>query len=232
MQYQQLIDELQSATEIERINELLDALKSEEKYSFVTELYKSIWKMTYANSSEVDIQEVSTQSIAHQISLMNEQEDLIPAKLEPVKNVEALDLGGFPEAILFPELLNYENLKRLELWENGLKILPDSFFKLSGLEALYICDELVELSPKIEHLSKLTFLDLNGNRLMQIPSELENLHHLKELNLSHNNIEHFDINVEKMPDLRSIDLQYNAENLIISQSVLDTCHKREIELTY
>ena len=175
METKDLLQELVAKIDTEEINSLLKELENTDSFDSVMELYNSIWKMTYENSSDIEIQKISQLSISHRISLMNEQGDLIPSELVPVNEVKALDLGGFPEAVLFPELLKYTNLKNLDLWDNNLTKIPDSIFELTSLESLYICEQLTELPTEIEKLNNLKYLDLNSNNLTSLPDQLATL---------------------------------------------------------
>lgn len=59
-----------------------------------------------------------------------------------------------------------EGYTQINLAGYGLQQLPDELFELEQLENLNISyNELTELSPNIERLTNLRFLDLRGNKL-------------------------------------------------------------------
>lgn len=232
MEIKDLLKELVSRIDTEKINSLLKELENSDSYNSVIDLYNSIWKMTYKNSLEIGIEKISQLSISHRISLMNEQGDLIPSELVPINEVKTLDLGGFPEAVLFPELLKYTNLKKLDLWDNNLTKLPDSLFQLTSLESLYICDQLTELPPELNKLNNLKHLDLNGNNLTSLPDQLATLDKLIVLNLEHNRIDKFSLSLKNMTNIQKINLRFNSEKLIIDPDILKVCRNRKIELIY
>lgn len=214
------------------IEAILKKFENSELLDSMIEFYDSIWMMTYGNSSNKEIQTISQSSIAYKIALMNGQESLIQIELINIENVTYLDLGAFPEANIFPELLRYTSLKKLELWENGISVLPDDFFQLYSLESLYICDELVELSSLIENFCNLKYLNLEGNRLTKIPEQIQKLRKLELLDLSWNRIKTFSLNVSDMQNLTKIDLRHNSEKVLVESKLISECKDRNIELLY
>lgn len=225
-----LLKKLATATIPTEVDKLLQLLEPTPTYHSVIALYQSIWSMTYQQASDPEFQQLT--QLSDQIALMNEQENLVPSELAPIEHVEALDLGGFPEAMLFPELLKYTRLKRLDLWDNNYSQLPSEFFELTTLEALYICDQLTILPPAIGQLCHLKQLDLNGNCLSTLPAELAHLNQLVILNLSHNLIAHFSLDLTEMFALKTIDLRFNPASLYIDPTVLTICQERAIQLLY
>jgi len=225
-----LIKEWIASTDLEKVNAGLSELVTYPSLSYIIELYESIWKMTYANATEAYIQQVDAGPLADKVLLMNEQEDLVPAKLVPIAEVTALDLGGFPQAVFFPELLKYQNLKSIDFWENNLETLPEAFFDLTQLERLYICDRLASLSPSIGKLSRLRELNLQGNALKVLPAQIVNLTQLEILDLSDNLLESFDLDLTLLHHLKKIDISRNSEKLIVGEQVLAVVNTRNIEL--
>ncbi|HAS44599.1 MAG TPA: hypothetical protein DCS93_29235 [Microscillaceae bacterium] len=227
-----LIKEWIASTDLEKITNGLSELTTRPSLSYIIELYESIWKMTYANATEVDIREVDAGPLAHKILLMNEQEDLVPAKLAPLAEVTALDLGGFPKAAFFPELFKYQGLKNLYFWDNSLETLPEAFYEFTQLEDLYICDGLASLSPGIGKLTLLRKLNLRGNVLKVLPAEVANLTQLEILDLSDNLLDNFELDLTLLHHLKKIDLSGNSESLIIDEQVLAITNARNIELLH
>ncbi len=226
----QEIRRLLSSSDAGEIEEGLRLLPGFPALHFIPDLYESIWKMTYACAPDHEFVQLSQGPPAGRIALMNAQEDLVPLPHVPVEEITSLDLGGFPEAIFFPELLRYKNLKGLILWENSLKTLPADLFRLDTLEYLYICDELEELPPRIAELKQLKQLLLSGNRLTSVPAELAQLHALEELDLSSNCLKHFDVDIRHMQNLKRLDLGGNAPEMQISDEVRNFVAEKGVEL--
>lgn len=177
----------------------------------IIDLFESIWKMTYAASSDPEFKAVQNGLLADQIVLMNEQEDLIPAGLPKIEEVTELDLGGFPEAAFFPELLRYKKLQKLQLWENEVTILPDDFFELEHLSELYLSCHLEELSPFIGKLQHLKILILAGNKIKQIPASIQKLSKLEELDLSNNQLSELPAFLSELPGLKVLHIYGNPD---------------------
>lgn len=206
----ELKKQLQSTNPREIEQALLLGSHSEEIRQII-DLFESIWKMTYAACSDPEFKAVQNGSLADQIVLMNEQEDLIPAILTKVEEVTALDLGGFPESALFPELLRYKKLQKLQLWENEITVLPDGFFELEQLNELYLSCELEELSPLIGKLQQLKTLIVAGNKIKQIPASIQKLSKLEELDLSNNQLSELPAFLAELPALKVLHIYGNPD---------------------
>lgn len=216
MNGEQEIRRLLASSDVAEIEEGLRLLPELPALQFIPGMYGSIWKMTYACAQDPEFTALSAGPLSGRMALMNAQEDLVPLPHVPVEEIASLDLGGFPEAVFFPELLRYKKLKRLSLWENSLKTLPADLFRLDTLEYLYICDELEELPPRIGELKNLKQLLLSGNRLRSVPPEIARLQQLEELDLSSNRLRHFNLDIGRMPALKQIDLGGNDPQLQLS----------------
>lgn len=177
----------------------------------IIDLFESIWSMTYAGSSDPEFNDIQKGSLAGKIALMNEQEDLIPGELPEVGEVTELNLGGFPEGVLFPELLRYKKLQKLQLWENEVKVLPASFFELAHLSELYLSCNLEELPPLVEKLQHLKILSLSGNNIKQIPSSIQALSKLEELDLSNNQLTDLSVFLSELPSLKKLFVHGNPD---------------------
>ncbi|MNV47558.1 Leucine Rich repeats (2 copies) [compost metagenome] len=136
-------------------------------------------------------------------------------------------MGGFPEAILFPELLRYKKLQKLQLWENDLKVLPDAFFELNHLSELYISCNLEELSPLVEKLQQLKILALPGNQIKQIPSSIQTLSKLEELDMSNNQLSELPVFLSELPSLKKL-FVYGNPGLVLNET--ENYREKGIEL--
>uniref|UniRef100_A0A0X3Q2S1 Ras suppressor protein 1 n=1 Tax=Schistocephalus solidus TaxID=70667 RepID=A0A0X3Q2S1_SCHSO len=87
--------------------------------------------------------------------------------------------GAFPALEVLD--LTYNNLN-----ENSL---PDNFFNLGTLRALYLSDnDFEKLPPGIGNLTNLEILAMRDNDLLFLPPEIGKLTHLKELHLQGNRL--------------------------------------------
>lgn len=154
-----------SGTDIQKIKNALEKISNAESQAIV-DLYRSIWKMTYANAKGYENME-----LAKQIALMNEQEGLVPDPPVPVDQVIHLDLGGFPEAVFFPELLRYTNIQRLDFWENNLEKIPVELLQLPSLVELYVGDGVEELPDFLLEMPSLKEINMVFKEGVEIPEE-------------------------------------------------------------
>jgi Leucine-rich repeat (LRR) protein len=213
MTKKEIIAGLQSLDTAE-ISRAIAAGKADDEIIAIIDLYESIWGMTYGCSHDASIIKMSIGAVEARMALLNEQEDLMPEELCGVEWVKKLDLGGFEEAVLFPELLRYRRLRRLELWDNGWTALKDDIFGLQSLEALYISSDLRVVSPRISELQNLRILLLPNNQLLDVPQSLAQLQKLETLDLSGNYLERVPLFLLDMPALKLLNLSQNTKNLV------------------
>ncbi|XP_057499667.1 disease resistance protein At4g27190-like [Actinidia eriantha] len=78
------------------------------------------------------------------------------------------------------------SLEVLDLSKTRVRSLPASLFKLTGLQALFICDcnSLDELPPEVGNLEQIEVLDLWGTEVYNLPDEIAKLKHLRSLRVS------------------------------------------------
>lgn len=217
-----------TGTSAAHIRQLLETGASQPALDAWVGLYESIWKMTYANAISMD--GLHGMDLAEKIVLMNEQEDLVPLPLCCPEEVTALDLGGFPEAVLFPELDRYQNLKTLDLWENGLSGIPKELFGLRSLEALRIADPVTTFPEDLINVTQLKKLCIEGH-ITQIPESFKELKHLQTLDLTHNRLSAVPSFLAELPELKSIHVKYNP-GLTVADDLISLFHEKGILLEY
>lgn len=174
--------------------------------------------------------ELKHMNLAEQIILMNQQEDLIPGELSPIEDVTALDLGGFPDAVLFPELKRYTRLKKLDLWENGLTEIPMELFELSSLEELRIIDPIRHLPQEFLRLKHLKIICIEGD-IEYIPEAFKGMEQLQSLELDLNNLVEIPAFLAGLPQLKLLSLRYNTE-LRLPQELIARFNEKGIRLEY
>ena len=109
----------------------------------------------------------------------------------------------------FPkEILNFKNLRYLDLSKNKIDSLPLEFSSLSNLNTLVIKSNRFEEFPKeictMKSLKKISFAD---NVITSIPSYIIGLDSLEDLDLFRNSIEDVSIEISKLPNLVKLDLR-------------------------
>lgn len=103
-------------------------------------------------------------------------------------SLTVLDMQNTHLAYIHESLFeNSKNLRTLQLSNNSLTRLPDSFNKLRNLEELYISNNsLVDLPASLLELNSLRVLDAHANNLRNLPTSLLLGPNLRILNLASN----------------------------------------------
>lgn len=166
-----------------------------------------------------------------QILEMNEQvePDLVPRCASSIEETTELDLGGYAEIRMFPELLRFTNLERLHLWDNAGEF-PAELAQLPKLTFLSIRDRLAAVPPVIGRMTALEELDLSSNQLDELPDEMASLPHLRILDLSCNRFASIPAWLAELPALRRLDLRHNQEAGVTVQLPAALEHRGELEI--
>merc|ERR1712111_121627 len=132
-------------------------------------------------------------------------------RLWTMRNITRLTLSHNKISELPPAIANLENMEILNLFNNSLTevpqsfsvlevldlsynmlnedSLPENFFMLHTLRALYLSDNDFELlSPKIKNMVNLRILAIRDNELIEIPEEIGALSNIRELHLQGNRL--------------------------------------------
>lgn len=138
----------------------------------------------------------------------------LPLSFKNLKQLTKLDMSGNNISSLSQNLFSdppsFENLKELNLRENNLIELPDSFWNLTALTILNIMEnKLKHVSPAVKNLTQLKQLLLGCNHLVSIPEEIGVLTNLEFLNLASNQLTQIPVSILKLPNLISLLLAYN-----------------------
>ncbi|XVF49840.1 hypothetical protein PTKIN_Ptkin04bG0048500 [Pterospermum kingtungense] len=120
-----------------------------------------------------------------------------------------LNLTEIPESF-------FENMKTLlllDLYETGIRSLPSSLKKLTGLKGLYLnnCIHLIELPAEVGELHCLRVLDIRGCKISFIPFHIQKLVNLMSLRVSYykssnpNDCQDMDIDFNVIPSLTKLE---------------------------
>ncbi|CAL5348071.1 unnamed protein product [Camellia sinensis] len=121
------------------------------------------------------------------IALMKNEFSSLPKKLS-CENLEFLFLQNnrYLRTIADSFFDDMPSLQVLDLSKTGVRSLPPSLFKLTGLHALFLrdCSNLDELPPEVGNLECIEVLDLSGTEVYNLPDEIAKLKHLRSLPVS------------------------------------------------
>jgi len=161
--------------------------------------------------------------------LDNNQIHTIPPEcLEPLVQLQTLDMSFNNLDNLSSCISRLKNLKQLNLSHNQLVELPSSVRHLTKLHSLALdYNQIVSIPDKVvANLSRLAKLTISNNKLRSLPYSINNLDALIELNVSHNQIEHlpesicFCSNIKKL-NLTNNNLKELPSNIGFLQKLVD-----------
>lgn len=98
---------------------------------------------------------------------------------------------------------NCKKLQSVTIISSEFNEVPDEFWSLPELKVVTIQGE-VYLSQAIANASKVTTLDLTGNRLYRLPRAIGGMKSLKTLKLDLNQIEHLPPELAQLPELKTV----------------------------
>lgn len=128
------------------------------------------------------------------LNLANNRIVELPYSFEKLIYLEDLDLSNNDFDSIYIDFSKYSHLAIFKAGRNNLKKLPPGLGECSSLEELDLSMNRIQNIDKIGHLSKLTSLKLNNNKISIIPDSFAKLHKIETLDISSNNI-------TKIPDL-------------------------------
>ena len=108
----------------------------------------------------------------------------LPKEVLQFTNLRSLNLKGNRIHNLPKEITSLENLKKIDLSKNKLEVIPKEIFEIKSLKILVLSENLIaELPPEIGKLKGLEFLDIWSNLIESIPAEIGSLPNLKLIDL-------------------------------------------------
>ena len=124
-----------------------------------------------------------------------------------------VDYQGLSLNKLFKSLeaiLSLSSLKKLDLSNNNLKILPEILNTANQLEELNLgYNHIYRLPESVSNLSRLRMLNLKSNQLKILPENIHNLNLLEFLILRDNLLNQLPSALGKMKQLKLLDLHHN-----------------------
>eukprot|EP01113_Clastostelium_recurvatum_P017647 TRINITY_DN2079_c0_g1_i1.p1 TRINITY_DN2079_c0_g1~~TRINITY_DN2079_c0_g1_i1.p1 ORF type:complete len:486 (+),score=120.80 TRINITY_DN2079_c0_g1_i1:79-1458(+) len=131
-----------------------------------------------------------------------------------------LNLSTCEMVVLHKRIIKFPHLRKLNLTDNRITLIPPQIRILSELEELILrSNELANIAPEIQTLSRLRLLDLSNNALSALPSQLPGT--LEVLDISHNHIATI-ASVEGLGALT--ELHYNSNGVTIFPNQILSLH--------
>ncbi len=170
------------------------------------------------------------------------QQDTVPEIKERLYTNLNVALKAHPDSVTrlklvrkrlknFPvEILQFKNLRELDISNNRIRKIPAEISKLKKLEKLDVSkNKIVELPTTIGELEKLWELKANRNRLQLLPSEIGKLVNMQTLDLWDNDLETLPESLKNLQNLKVLELRgilFNQEqqDYIISLVPWATIH--------
>ena len=140
-----------------------------------------------------------------------------PSTLKLLKIID-INLQCFDKRIL-----TLSHLVVLELTENCISTIPESFESLPNLKELNLSKNKIKILPmKFFHcptIKSLLLLDLSGNQLEFLPNAISNLSTLKTLNMANNELSKIGLTLGKMSQLKRLELKENKNLKVLPGSI-------------
>ncbi|CAN6645393.1 adenylate cyclase [Trichomonascus vanleenenianus] len=127
-------------------------------------------------------------------------------------DIEVLDVSKNPSVEIPLDFIQAcVNLRRLRYVENQARQFPPNIKKAPRLTALDMSNNLLDELDHVffDDLKKLTYLNLQGNRLVTVPANIAILSSLRRLNLSSNNLTHLPNEICDITTLNDLDVSFN-----------------------
>lgn len=162
----------------------------------------TIYDITYGDLKEVRALELSFSQYPLP-KILKEFTNLISLSVQAV----AFDS---PKDDFFDVICNIPSLIELDICNNELSSLPDSFANLKNLQYLNLSvNNFTEIPEVLYKLPNLNYLDLLGCSINSIPDSINNLSNLISLELGSNNLSSLPSSIGTMESLRYLGLRRN-----------------------
>ncbi|MHA2392714.1 MAG: leucine-rich repeat domain-containing protein [Promethearchaeota archaeon] len=154
----------------------------------------------------------------------------VPEWLKNLKSLKKLSLGGNKSLPKIEEWIGFlPPLFELNLYDNDIDLLPESFGSLESLEVLIIPNNHISVLPdSFQKLTSLKKLDLSWNNIIDLPDWIESFTSLEELNLRGNKLSKLSKSIYSLPSLRVLNITLN-KNIIYPPKDLE---KKKMQIIY
>ncbi len=195
---------------------------------------KSIRKVNLSINHQLDFTQIFSVlkelPALEEIILSNCKMSSFPMEVLELKQLKKLDIAQNQIKVLPGELQQLKDLEELILDGNPLHTLEPSFFQLKNLKKLFARNcELENIPSEVQHLKQLQVLALNNNLLKTLPASLEHLQWLKELHLNDNALEVLPETMGSLEELVRINLKNNQLKTLPEQLRWSKIYKLDLE---
>ncbi|MHA1987238.1 MAG: leucine-rich repeat domain-containing protein [Promethearchaeota archaeon] len=154
----------------------------------------------------------------------------VPKWLGNLKSLKKLSLGGNKSLFKVEEWVDFlPSIIELNLYDNNIELLPDSFGTLDSLKILIIPNNQISTLPSsFQKLNSLKKLDLSWNTIQDLPDWIDSFKSLEELNLRGNNLSQLPKSIYSLPSLRVLNISLN-KNIIYPPKDLE---KKNLQIIY
>ncbi|MFX1279402.1 MAG: hypothetical protein ACFFA3_08295 [Promethearchaeota archaeon] len=146
----------------------------------------------------------------------------IPKWIKNLSSLKKLSLGGNKSLPILEEWISYlPSIVEINLYDNGIKTIPDSISSLDSLEVIIIPNNQISSLPEsFKNLRSLKKLDLSWNFLTLLPKWIDSLSLLEELNLRGNQLSRIPESLYSLPSLKVLNITLN-KNIIYPPNDLE-----------
>lgn len=130
--------------------------------------------------------------------------------LTSFNNLQKLNIFDNQITTIPDSISNLAKLKQLNIYDNKITIIPDSLAKLTNLKEFYLNNNQVKVIPdSLAKLTNLTDLMLQENQIKVIPDSLSDLTNLQKFNLYKNKITEIPDSLAKLTKLEQLYISNN-----------------------
>lgn len=132
-----------------------------------------------------------------------------------LSNVECMDMSSIGLTGLPIKIASLDQIKIIDLSNNSLDVLPDTFFLLKNIELLNLSyNNFSEIPKKISKLKNLKRFFMSANRLKSFPDEFFKLENIESFHVRRNMIEEIPDRICQMKKLKCLFIQGNPLKFI------------------
>lgn len=154
----------------------------------------------------------------------------VPKWIENLESLNKLSLGGNKSLSDMRKWISYlPSIKELNLYDNDIHELPETFSSLTSLEILVLPNNHISTLPEsFKNLTSLKKLDLSWNNITHLPEWIDSLSSLEELNLRGNKLSTLPKSIYLLPSLKALNVSLNR-NIIYPPKDLE---KTDLEIIF